>query len=158
MTPDGYAISILRDRGRGAAGLAFSRPEDAPAGQEMPLQRIGCEMCGAALHGRQVRFCSDAHRMEFWTKTHPRVRVIPKAEGQAIRSAVLGLMVDYAWRTVAQIAAELGIRESTAGAKLRDLRKPAYGGFTVQAEKLPHSAEYRFRLRRTFPVEPREEE
>lgn len=50
---------------------------NAPAGQGMPLQRLvggACEWCNDRLTGRQVRFCSDAHRMKAWERDHPRLK------------------------------------------------------------------------------------
>lgn len=52
---------------------------------------------------------------------------------------VFELMQDGAARTLDEIANALGISESSAGARLRDLRKPRFGGYTVKREKLATS-------------------
>jgi hypothetical protein len=44
---------------------------------------------------------------------------------------VLDLMADGAWRTITRIATELDIPETSASARLRDLRKPEFGGHDV---------------------------
>lgn len=44
---------------------------------------------------------------------------------------VFGLMQDGHWRTLAEISAITGHPEASVSARLRDLRKPHLGGFTV---------------------------
>ena len=48
--------------------------------------------------------------------------------------AVLTLMADGQWRTLAGIASETGAPESSVSARLRDLRKPKFGGHTVNRQ------------------------
>lgn len=48
---------------------------------------------------------------------------------------VFEFMQDGAARTLDEVAKALGISEASVGARLRDLRKPAFGGYTVQREK-----------------------
>lgn len=50
------------------------------------------------------------------------------------REAVLDLMRDGKWRTLAEISAATGAPEASASARLRDLRKERYGGFVVDRE------------------------
>jgi hypothetical protein len=42
------------------------------------------------------------------------------------------LMVDSQWRTLAEIGATTGQPEASVSARLRDLRKPRFGGHTVE--------------------------
>lgn len=46
--------------------------------------------------------------------------------------AVKNLMSDGRWRTLDEIGAECGCRDASASARLRDLRKPRFGGMTVE--------------------------
>lgn len=46
-------------------------------------------------------------------------------------AAVRQLMGDGLWRTLSEIAAALNAPEASVSARLRDLRKPRFGGFTV---------------------------
>lgn len=42
------------------------------------------------------------------------------------------VMGDGQWRTLGELAAEVGATEPAVSARLRDLRKPKYGGFHVE--------------------------
>lgn len=46
--------------------------------------------------------------------------------------AVWQAMRDGAWRSVEEIAALVECKPASASARLRDLRKPQYGGWTVE--------------------------
>lgn len=46
--------------------------------------------------------------------------------------AVLTLMLDGRWRTLAQISEAVGAPEASVSARLRDLRKRRFGGYYVQ--------------------------
>ena len=48
--------------------------------------------------------------------------------------AVLSVMADGQWRTLAAIASETNAPEASVSARLRDLRKPRFGGYTVNRE------------------------
>ena len=48
--------------------------------------------------------------------------------------AVLSVMADGKWRTLAAIASETNAPEASVSARLRDLRKPRFGGYTVNRE------------------------
>lgn len=50
--------------------------------------------------------------------------------------AVLSVMADGQWRTLAAIASETNAPEASVSARLRDLRKPRFGGHTVNREYL----------------------
>lgn len=61
------------------------------------------------------------------------------------------LMSDGQWRTVPEIVLQLGqplISETGASARLRDLRKPRFGGHTVERRRRggPDSRLYEYRL------------
>lgn len=51
-------------------------------------------------------------------------------------AAVLSVMADGKWRTLADIASETNAPEASVSARLRDLRKPRFGGHTVNREFL----------------------
>jgi hypothetical protein len=117
--------------------------------QGATCQRAGC---GKVLTGRQTAFCSDVHRNEEWAERHPRLNtpIPPKDQPKIpIRDRILGLMSDRQWRTDFEIAQALGLLEQTAGAKRRDLCKPAFGACVFEGRKSsrPYSPKCReFRL------------
>lgn len=51
-------------------------------------------------------------------------------------AAVLSVMADGKWRTLSAIASETNAPEASVSARLRDLRKPRFGGHTVNREYL----------------------
>ncbi len=60
---------------------------------------------------------------------------VPERDGERLRSQlqrVRDLMIDGQWRTLAQIASNVGGSEAGISARLRDLRKPRNGGYTVE--------------------------
>ena len=57
---------------------------------------------------------------------------------------VRAYLADGSWRTLAEIAAACGCSEAGASARLRDLRKPQYGGLSVASRRrTPGTWEYR---------------
>ena len=48
---------------------------------------------------------------------------------------VASLMRDGQWRTLYEIAHATGCPEQSVSARLRDLRKPRYGGYTVERQR-----------------------
>ena len=60
-------------------------------------------------------------------------------------AAVRTLMADGAWRTLAEIAAAVDAPEASVSARLRDLRKPQFGGATVEREYLTDGL-WRYRM------------
>lgn len=48
---------------------------------------------------------------------------------------VKALMSDGRWRTLAEIRAVVGGTEASVSARLRDLRKPKFGGHTVETRR-----------------------
>lgn len=79
----------------------------------------------------QPNLSGDRHGVTF---ERPRDR--KRLDGQALR--VFELMKDGVWRTLAQIAAGAGCPEASASARLRDLRRPEFGGFIVEREYIDH--------------------
>ena len=69
-----------------------------------------------------------------------------RQDGHAVRDQILGLMMDYGWWTVWQLSERCRCMETTASAKLRDLRKAAYGGFRIESRRIHGSHAYEFRL------------
>ena len=47
------------------------------------------------------------------------------------REAILNQLKDGRWYTLKELAFVAGITEAGASARVRDLRKPQYGGFTI---------------------------
>lgn len=45
------------------------------------------------------------------------------------------LMLDHHWRTLGEIRRAAGGSETGVSARLRDLRKPEHGGFTVESRR-----------------------
>lgn len=70
-------------------------------------------------------------------------------------SGQLGRVLEYmlghgGWRTIAQIASVVGGSESGVSARLRDLRKPKFGGYRVDRKPLGGEKRglYVYRVRR----------
>lgn len=57
--------------------------------------------------------------------------VLDRARLNKQLAAVFGLMKDGVWRTPAEIATGAGCDWASASARLRDLRKSRFGGYTV---------------------------
>ena len=45
---------------------------------------------------------------------------------------VLGIMPDWLWHTLREIAEAISQPEASVSARIRDLRKPKFGGWTVE--------------------------
>lgn len=112
------------------------RPGASCASDAEPFERIGrpreCLRCKDQLRGRQLRFCRSSHRTAFWHSLRgvTGIKAAPRSR-QPLRFQILGLLSDGRWYTVMEIAAVLGVLPMTADRKLRDLRRPEYGGFLV---------------------------
>lgn len=70
----------------------------------------------------------------------------PRLNAQLRR--VRDLMLDGRWRTLADIAAATGDPEASVSARLRDLRKPKHGGYTVDREYVERGL-WRYRIERS---------
>lgn len=70
------------------------------------------------------------------------------------QNRVLALMRDGRWRTLAEIALYTRDPESSVSARLRDLRKPKFGGHTVEREYVESGLHrYRVLVRPEFTLE-----
>jgi hypothetical protein len=68
--------------------------------------------------------------MKFDGGTYRPEADLPRLRGQVLR--VFDLMKDGRWRTLEEIAAPAAASEASVSARLRDLRKPRFGGHEVQ--------------------------
>ena len=69
--------------------------------------------------------------------------------------AVTEVMLDGKWRTLKHIAMTIGAPESSVSARLRDLRKPRYGGYIVERRYISNGL---FEYRVLPPPEPTQQE
>jgi hypothetical protein len=68
---------------------------------------------------------------------------------------VYGFMADGCWHTPAEIETATGANWASASARLRDLRKPAFGGFRVERERAGDARGlFRYRLLPPLPAAP----
>lgn len=106
--------------------------------------------CGWSVRPPRKSGCCDAHKVRLWDEAHPRMNRPHSRRrtntGQAIRDQILGFMADGKWWTVWMLAERCACMETTASAKMRDLRKRAYGQFKIEGRRLPNSAAYEFKL------------
>lgn len=89
----------------------------------------------------------EAPRPRFHGATFDRELDGPRLERQLDR--VREYLRDGQWRTLAEIRAAAGGSEASVSARLRDLRKPAFGGHTVERQRVPGqetSGLWRYRL------------
>lgn len=84
--------------------------------------------------------------------TYEPARDRRRLNGQSLR--VFNFMLDGKWHTLRKIAdAAAPATESSVSARLRDLRKPEFGGFTVERESLGAGL---FQYRLIVPTEYRQ--
>lgn len=76
-------------------------------------------------------------------QTYDHARDGARLAGQHAR--VLAFMRDERWHTLAEIALHTRDPESSVSARLRDLRKPKFGGHTVEREFVKDGL-HRYRL------------
>ncbi len=76
-------------------------------------------------------------------ETYEPQRDYGRLSGQLLR--VYQLMKDGEWRTLYQVAMEVGGSEPAVSARLRDFRKEKYGSHSVDREHL-YGGLYRYRL------------
>jgi len=65
----------------------------------------------------------------------------PKLDEDRLRrqlAEVWRIMSDGQWRTLRSLSAEADAPEASVSARLRDFRKPKFGGHTVQRERIPN--------------------
>ncbi len=63
--------------------------------------------------------------------------------------SVRRLMQDGVWRTLGRIAADVGAPESSVSARLRNLRKPKFGGYLIERKYVANGL-WQYRLQRAF--------
>jgi hypothetical protein len=86
----------------------------------------------------------DVKRIQFDGATVLQIDT-PRLAGQLAR--VFALMLDGKFRTLSQIAGVAGCLETSASARLRDLRKARFGSHTVVSRQVPGSPLlYEYRL------------
>jgi hypothetical protein len=59
---------------------------------------------------------------------------------------VLGVLLDYGWHSLGEIAFRTGDTTASVSARIRDLRKIPFGNYTVDRRRLPDRAGYEYRL------------
>ena len=64
--------------------------------------------------------------------TFDRKRDRQRLDSQADR--VLAVLRDGQWHSLEELLAKVGGRETALSARIRDLRKPKFGGYTVESE------------------------
>jgi len=75
----------------------------------------------------------------FQTAPHFDGETYDKSDQDRLRSQlerVRKLMSDGKWHTLGSISIELGYPEASVSARLRDLRKPKFGGHTVERKHM----------------------
>ena len=143
---------------------------DAPEGSQGPsCARPGCSAhvtyrCG---HRSVRRYCSYRCQQADTLKRHLEIPLISipspqppgssrefqshstpadKAKMESNRAAVLALMLDGRERSLRMIRAECGFDpETEISARLRELRRPEYGGYEVKCWRFPDGV-YRYQL------------
>lgn len=88
-------------------------------------------------------FAPSVEAPPFGGKTYRRERDEGRLAAQLQK--VRAVMADGAWRTLAELAALVGAPEASVSARLRDLRKPAFGGCTVERAYVTRGL-YRYRV------------
>jgi hypothetical protein len=74
---------------------------------------------------------------------------VEKIDGQRIRQQLIAIreyMLDGQWRSLHEISTKLSYPEASISAQLRHLRKPQFGGYTVEKRRRTEGAgtwEYR---------------
>ena len=77
-------------------------------------------------------------------KTFVRERDGKRCNSQA--DAVWEIVKDHCWHTPSEIAEKVGCSDSSATARLRDLRKPRFGSHTVEREYVERGL-FRYRVK-----------
>jgi len=70
-------------------------------------------------------------------------------------NAVWAFMFDERWHTLNEISVAIGAPEASVSARLRDFRKPKFGGHVVERQRIPNGNGlhiYRLRKRSQTPV------
>lgn len=86
--------------------------------------------------------------MQRTMRGHMQETFVQERDGARVskqREAVLDLMRDGKWRTLAEISTATGAPEASASARLRDLRKKRYGEYQVDRSYVSHGL-WRYRI------------
>lgn len=59
-------------------------------------------------------------------------------KGDTALEAVKNEMMDGGWHPLSYLSDKTGVREASVSARLRDLRKPEFGGHTVERQRMPN--------------------
>ena len=75
-------------------------------------------------------------------------RALDKPRLDTLRERIRRLMVDGRWRSLEEMQAVTGGRETGVSAKLRDLRKCRFGAYTVERRRRgdPKSGHWEYRM------------
>ena len=73
-------------------------------------------------------------------------RALDKKRLNAQTRRVYDLMRDGEWRTLRALSARTGDPEASVSARLRDLRKAKFGGFTVDRRRAADGGTFEYRL------------
>ena len=73
-------------------------------------------------------------------------RALDKVRLNAQTRRVFDVMRDGQWHTLRGVALATGDPEASVSARLRDLRKPKFGGFTVERRRHATSGTFQYRL------------
>lgn len=60
--------------------------------------------------------------------------------------AIKKIMLTGEWFTLRELCEKVGCLETSASARIRDLRKPAFGGYTIERERVGGGL-FRYRLK-----------
>lgn len=85
-----------------------------------------------ALNDDMVAGADDMAGLHFDGATYDHSRDSARLGDQML--AVLSIMSDGQWRTLADLASQAHAPEASVSARLRDLRKPRFGGYTVNRQ------------------------
>lgn len=89
-------------------------------------------------------YAQREHSKEFGGATYNEKRDGDRLKAQLAR--VRSHMLRNSWQTLDQISEATGAPQASVSARLRDLRKMAHGGYTVEREYVTRGL-YRYRLK-----------
>jgi hypothetical protein len=139
----GETITVVQGRAVHAGCEKKAAPRDNED-QQMDLWRSSFEFSETQREAlRRAEEITGAPHIKFDGET-VRAIDIPRLAGQI--ASVYGLMKDGQFRTLLEIATACGCLETSAGARLRDLRKERFGAHEVESRQIstnPLVFEYR---------------
>lgn len=102
------------------------------ANSQEPAKKTCCDMSGECLAPHQLSLPGHKEPLRFDGETIEPADV-PRLTGQL--ELVVRLMKDGRARTIPEVARAVQCSETSASARLRDLRKPRFGSHTVNRER-----------------------